>query len=433
MIIQIRNPFKLLKRSGTNNADMWKLWGFGNSTKSGETVSEERALRLSAVEACVRIISNQIAKSPKYLYVEDENGNLNLDKKNPLFYILSEQPTKLYNKFNYDRLMLSYRLLWGNSYAYIHRNRYNEPIGLTVLYPWCVSAQFNEGDLYYYNNDTRYADIPHILRPDELIHLKNTSTDGYVGKSPIRLHAESIGVSLASEAYGAKFFGNSGIPSGFLRVPGVLNAAQSKLMKETWENQTSGDNSQGTAVLGSGAEYMRLSVPPEEAQFLETRKYGIREIAQIYGVPLHMLADLERATFSNIEHQRIEFVSGTLTDYTTEIEWEEETKLLTKEQRITHEIRYDFTELLKGDANSVIDYVNKGISSGLFSINEGRKILGRNNVPGGEQRFINLQMLPIEDVRTFHMASKGIESKSDVVGFLKQTIDEHFIKNQNGK
>jgi HK97 family phage portal protein len=433
VLIKLRNPIQLLKRSTLANPASWMYNVFGNQTKSGEHVNEERALRLAAVDACVRIISTAIAKSPKYLYMEDAEGNLIHDKGNPLYFILSEQPTELYNKFNYDKLMLTYRLLWGNAYAYIHRNRYNEPEGLTVLYPWAVKPRFQSGKLYYQNTDTRYPEIPTILQPYELIHLKNISTNGYEGKSPIALHAETLGVTIASESYGAKFFGNSGIPSGFLQVPGPLNPQQAKLMKENWESQVSGEQSQSTAVLGSGAKYERLTIPPEEAQFLDTRKYGVREIAAIYGVPLHMLGDLERATFSNIEHQSIQFVSGTLTEYSTEIEWEEECKLLTKEQRMSHEIRYDFAELLKGDAQSVMNYAKDGLQNGIFSINEVRKMLGKNNVEGGDQRFINLQMLPIEQVSDFHMAQKGIETKEEnkeIIGFIQRELNKYHIMNK---
>jgi len=151
-------------------------------------------------------------------------------------------------------------------------------------------------------------------------------------------------------------------------------------------------------VLGAGAEFMRLMIPPEEAQFLETRKYGVREIAAIYGVPLHMLADLERATFSNIEHQSIQFVSQTLTDYTAEIEWEDECKLLTTSDRLTHEVRYDYTDLLKGDSNSQADFVNKLINTGVLTINEARKKFGWNSIENGDERFVNSGMQPLNKV-----------------------------------
>ena len=409
---------------------------FGTKSRSGEMVSEESALRLAAVAACVRIISNTIAGVPKYLLEESANGDLNPAKTNPLYFQLSEQPSELYNKYNFDRMMLTYRLLYGNAYAYIHRNQYNEPIGRTILYPWAISTIFENGKLYFYNSDTRYSDIPRVMEPWQIYHLKNTSIDGYTGKSPIRLHAESIGINIASESYGAKFFGNSAIPSGYIKVPTNINPAQRDQIKESWKKDSSGEASSGTAVLGSGADFVRLSVPPEEAQFLETRKYGVREIASIYGVPLHMLADLERATFSNIEHQTIQFVSGTLSEYTNEIEWEDESKLLTRDERLTHEVRYDYSNLLKGDVNSQMDYIIKGIQNGLFSIDDGRKFLGKNSVEGGNQRFINLQMLPIEQVSTFHMAGKQpveTKSNSEVVGFIKKQLDEHFILNKDGK
>lgn len=432
MQFEIRNPIRFLKRSDSQQGGYaWLADLFNRSTKSGTNVNELTALQLTAVAACIRIISTSIAKVPKYLLLEEENGDLIKDKKSQYYFQLSEQPSELYNKFNFDRMMLTYRLLWGNAYAYNHRNKYGEVYKRTILYPWAVYPVFMDGKLQYYNGDARYPEIPNVLKPHEIYHLKATSTDGYAGKSPIRQHAESIGINIASENYGAKFFGNSGIPAGFIKVPDQLSAAGAKQIKDSWMNQTGGDNQNGTAVLGNGSDFVRLSIPPEEAQFLATRQYGVREIASIYGVPLHMLADLERATFSNIEHQSIQFVSSTLTDYSSEIEWEDESKILTEEMRLTHEVRYDFSDLLKGDVNSQMDFVVKGIQNGLFSVNDGRKRFGENQVAGGDQRFIGVNMIPIEDIKNFYN-NKSTAPTQRQIGFAKELerlLEQQSIKN----
>jgi len=437
--IEIRNPFRFLsKRSQTSGLAypaQWFMDMFAPRNKSGQAVNELTALQLTAVAACVRIISTNIAKVPKYLLKEEENGDLIKDKKNPIYYQLSEQPSDLYNKFNFDKLMMTYRLLWGNAYAYNHRNKYGEVYKRTILYPWAVMPTFIDGQLLFYNSDTRYPEIPTVLKPYEIYHLKGISTDGYAGKSPIRLHAESIGINLASETYGANFFGNSAIPSGFITVPNTLTSTSAAQIKQSWKEQTSGTNQGDIAVLGNGSQFTQLSIPPEEAQFLATRQYGVREIASIYGVPLHMLADLERATFSNIEHQSIQFVSQTLTDYTAEIEWEDESKILTEAMRLTHEVRYDFSDLLKGDANSQMDFVVKGIQNGMFSINEGRKRFGENQVIGGEQRFIAVNMMPIEDAKKVSQLKLSQPPTQRTIGFLEQIekmINEQSIQNEHG-
>jgi len=440
VLINLRNPIQFLKRSQTSglaNPAQWFMDMFARRTNSGQNVNELTALQLAAVSACVRIISTTIAKVPKYLLEEKENGDLIKAKNQKLYYYqISEQPSDLYNKFNFDRQMLTYRLLWGNAYAYPHRNKYGEVYKRTILYPWAVQPTFIDGELYYYNSDTRYMDIPRVLRPYEIYHLKGISTDGYVGKSPIRLHAESLGVTLAAESYGGAFFGNSAIPSGLITVPGNLSPAQNKQMRDSWMDEYGNDNKGSVAVLGSGATFQAMSIPPEEAQFLETRKYGVREIAAIYGVPLHMLGDLERATFSNIEHQSIEFVKGTLTDYTAEIEWEDESKILTEAMRGDFEVRYDFSDLLKGDSVAQMTYCKDGIQNGIFSINDARKFLGHNNVEGGDQRFIGVNNAPIEDIKLIYQNKATQPPAQRTLGFLtelEQMIAEKQTQNSNGK
>lgn len=440
MLINLRNPIQFLKRSQTSglaNPAQWFLDMFARKTNSGQSVNELSALQLTAVTACVRIISTTIAKVPKYLLEEKENGDLIKAKNQKLYYYqISEQPSDLYNKFNFDRQMLTYRLLWGNAYAYPHRNKYGEVYKRTILYPWAVQAIFENGELYYLNSDTRYPEIPNVLKPHEIYHLKGISTDGYTGKSPIRLHAESLGVTLAAESYGGAFFGNGATPSGVLSFPGTVSQAQQAQYASSWYDAHSGSNKGSVAILGGGAEFKPISIPPEEAQFLETRKYGVREIAAIYGVPLHMLGDLERATFSNIEHQSIEFVKGTLTDYTAEIEWEDESKILTEAMRGDFEVRYDFSDLLKGDSVAQMTYCKDGIQNGMFSINDARKFLGHNNVEGGDQRFIGVNMAPIEDIKLIYQTKAGQPPVQRTLGFLtelEQMIAEKQTQNSHGK
>jgi len=225
VIIKLQSPisFKKEERNSLFNtvtsAGQWLVDWLGIQSKAGEVVSEQTALRLTAVAACIRIISTNIAKVPKQLYLESNNGDLTPDKRHPLYFQLTEQPCELYNKFQFDRQLLMYRLAWGNAYAYIHRDPTMKPTHRTILYPWCVVEVEQDGKLFYQVNDARYPEIPKIVPARDMYHIRNMSVDGYKGLSPIKLHAETIGVSIASEKYGAKFFSNSGIPSGFIRVP----------------------------------------------------------------------------------------------------------------------------------------------------------------------------------------------------------------------
>lgn len=438
-----------IRSSTLRNPAEWLFEAFGAWTsKAGVNVSEPSAVRLTAVAACLRIISNPLSSMPKYIYTIQPDGDRVRELNHPAYRVINN-PNKFINRIDFWRLMLTRRLAYGNAYAYIKRNEYFEPVELIPFKPGTITPYFWKEELIYYNTDTDYPSIPRVLKAHDVFHLHSTNLrDNFEGVSPIREHAESIGVAIAAEQYGAKFFGNSAIPSGFLKLPGEVNSSMAQTTKKQWKEQTGGDRQSDVAVLGNGAEFVRLSIPPEEAQFLETRKYSVEEIARIYDVKPHMLADLSRATFSNIEHLGIEFVKQTLWNYGVEVEEEINTKLLREEERTTTYCKFDYRELMQGDANTVADYLGKLISHGIYSIDDARLFIGENKVAGGDKRYINAAFMPIELVADFYTASinqkqpatrseilKLIESaqtlnnQQEIIGFRKE-LDDLLLKKE---
>ena len=428
-------------------------WG---SNKAGVTVNSETAARLTAVAACFRIISRPLAALPKRIYIEKPDGDKIVNQQHPANKVINN-PYQFINRYDFWRIMITNRLARGNAYAYIRRNAYYQPIELIPLAPGSTQPYFVNEKLLYYNFDPRYPSIPNILEPADVFHLRDVNSTnsgyGFEGLSPIAQHANSLGITIASEEYGAKFFGNSAVPVGFLKIPQNINQEQADAYKKAWKERLGGDNQNDIAVLGGSGEFVKISISPEEAQFLETRKYGVQDIARIYDVPPHMLADLDRATFSNIEHLAIEFVKNCLWGYAIEIEEEVNAKLLTEAERNTVCCKFDFTELLQGDANAVADYLGKLINNGIISIDEARLFIGRNKVAGGDKRYLNAALMPIEMIADFYQAtintknpatraelldiierSTSLKSQQEIIGFRKeldQLLQQKQIQNEH--
>ena len=213
-------------------------------------------------------------------------------------------------------LFRSHLLLYGNAYAQIIRNGKGEVIALYPLMPNRMSVDRDDKGHLYYQYQMQDSDAPTmkngtvILKPSDVLHVPGLGFDGLVGYSPIAMTKNAIGLAIATEEYGAKFFANGATPGGILEYPGTVKNPEA--VRESWKKGFSGNNSHKVAVLEEGMKYMPISISPNEAQFLETRKFQIDEIARIFRVPPHMVGDLEKSSFSNIEQQSLEFVKYTL-------------------------------------------------------------------------------------------------------------------------
>lgn len=315
---------------------------------------------------------------------------------------------------------MTHLLLWGNAYAQIIRNRKGEVVALYPLMPDRMKVDRDEDGQLFYEYQVSKAD-PSInttgtvrLHPQDVLHIPGLGFDGLVGYSPIAMAKNAIGMAIACEEYGAKFFAHGAAPSGVLEHPGVLKDP-SKL-RDSWQATFGGSaNSGKVAVLEEGVKYTPISIAPEQAQFLETRKFQINEIARIFRVPPHMVGDLEKSSFSNIEQQSLEFVKYTLDPWVSRWEQAMTKILLTPEEKKKYTIKFNVDGLLRGDYQSRMNGYAIARQNGWMSANDIRRLEEMDPIPeeaGGDLYLVNGNMLPLEKAGGFY---SGKEDDDEVL------------------
>ena len=309
----------------------------GGST-AGKAVNERSAMQMTAVYSCVRILSEAIAGLPLHLYIYTEDGNKVKAVEHPLYQILHDEPNPEMSSFVFRETLMTHLLLWGNAYAQIIRNGKGEVISLYPLMPNKMTVDRDQGGKLYYSYQRsneeaiQSKDSNVILKPSDVLHIPGLGFDGLVGYSPIAMAKNAIGMAIACEEYGAKFFSNGASPGGVLEHPGTIKDPQR--IRDSWQSTFGGSgNANKIAVLEEGMKFTPIGIAPEQAQFLQTRKFQIDEIARIFRVPPHMVGDLDRSSFSNIEQQSLEFVKYTLNPWV--VRWEQSIAraLLTPEEK----------------------------------------------------------------------------------------------------
>ena len=390
---------------------------FGRTT-SGKTVNERTALQTTAVYACVRILSETIASLPLHVYRYTEGGKTK-DTEHALYTILHDEPNPDMTSFVFRETLMSHLLIWGNAYSQILRDRSGQVIGLYPLLPDQMSVHRSEkGKLYYVYN--RYEeDNPNfqekgsiVLSQEEVLHIPGLGFDGLIGYSPIALAKNAVGMTLACEEYGASFFGNGANPGGVLEHPGILKDPAK--VRDSWNAVYQGTrNAHKVAVLEEGMSYKQIGIPPEEAQFLETRKFQINEIARLFRIPPHMVGDLEKSSFSNIEQQSLEFVKYTLDPWVVRFEQALKKSLLLPEEKKTHFIKFNVDGLLRGDYQSRMNGYAIGRQNGWLSTNDIRELEELNPISteeGGDLYLINGNMTKLKDAGGFMKTNQKGES-----------------------
>lgn len=378
-------------------------------TSSGKTVNERTALQTTAVYACVRILSETIASLPLHVYRYTEGGKAK-DTEHVLYTLLHDEPNPDMTSFVFRETLMSHLLIWGNAYSQILRDRSGQVIGLYPLLPDQMRVHRSEkGKLYYVYN--RYEeDNPNfqekgsiVLSQEEVLHIPGLGFDGLIGYSPIALAKNAVGMTLACEEYGASFFGNGANPGGVLEHPGILKDPGK--VRDSWNAVYQGTrNAHKVAVLEEGMSYKQIGIPPEEAQFLETRKFQINEIARLFRIPPHMVGDLEKSSFSNIEQQSLEFVKYTLDPWVVRFEQALKKSLLLPEEKKTHFIKFNVDGLLRGDYQSRMNGYAIGRQNGWLSTNDIRELEELNPIPpeeGGDLYLINGNMTKLKDAGGF--------------------------------
>lgn len=372
---------------------------FGSSL-SGKTVNERTAMQTSVVYACVRIISETIASLPFHTYRTTKTGKEKA-VKHDLYFLLHSEPNNEMTSFIFRETLVSHLLLWGNAYAQIVRDGRGRVLELYPLMPDRMKAERSDkGEIYYiYRKDGE----EYVLKNHEVLHIAGLGFDGLVGYSPIAMARNAVGLGLAVEEFGSKFFANGANPSGVLEHPGILK--DPKKVRESWNQLYSGtSNAHKIAVLEEGLQYKRIGIPPNEAQFLETRKFQLNEICRIYRVPPHMVADLDKSSFSNIENQSLNFVIHTIRPWLVRIEQAVNRALFTTEEKQQYFVSFSVEGLLRGDYASRMSGYSIGIQNGFMSPNDIRNLENMNLIPdeaGGNSYMINGAMLPLAMVGAY--------------------------------
>jgi len=368
--------------------------GWGAGSPSGMSVTASSALGYSAVFACVRILAESVAQLPLIIYERAGRARRRAEG-HYLHPILHDSPNEWMTAVEFRETMQGHLALRGNAYAQIEYDERGQVVSLFPLHPDSIWQDVLENGKRRYLYQLPGSGGMRWLAGEQVWHLRGLGSDGLRGYSPIGLHKRSIGLGLAADEFGARFFGNGARPGGVLEHPGKLTDPAHDRLRESWEESHQGlTKSHKVAILEEGLKYHQIGIAPDEAQFLETRKFNVTDIARIFRVPPHMVGDLERATFSNIEHQGIEFVSYSLGIWLERWEQSIQKNLMLAAERKRFYAEHLVDGLLRGDAQARNQSYAIGKQWGWLSTNDIREKENLNPIEGGDIYWMPLNMIP---------------------------------------
>jgi HK97 family phage portal protein len=390
------NPLNWFRRSSPENQatslekpGRWFVELFGASTKSGVQVTEETALGHSAVYACCNVLAETVASLPLEVYEKMPNGDNRLAEDHPVFELVNSAPNGFQTSYDFRSAGQICLGLRGNFYARVVRDGMMRPERLRPLVGDSVRPVLVDGDQIFYVISGEKEPVA----GDDIIHIKGISMDGVKGKSPIQCARESIGLGLSANNYSASLFSNGTRLAGYIEHPTKLTKEQADSLKDNWKaNNTGIENAGGVAVLQGGMKFVPTSMTADDAQFVQTMKLSVEEIARIYRVPLHLIGSLDKATFSNIEQQSLEFVIHTVRPLVKRWEQELNRKLFRIDERKRFSVRFNLDALLRGDSRARAEFYTKLFQVGALSSNDIRKREGMNPREGGDEYYVQLNM-----------------------------------------
>jgi len=393
-------------------------------------VSPDSALRLAAVYACVRVLSESMASLPLVIYQRRADGGKDKVTDHWLFRLLAKRPNRFQNPFEWREMLQGHLALRGNAYNQIITNAKGEVVELMPLHPDRIRLELLPSGEYRYRFTDRFG-TESVLPRGEVWHLRGLSSDGLMGMSPIELARENLGMALAAQDYGARFFANDAKPTGgWIEFPGSFKDSEAKkVFRESYQQAQSGANRGKVLVLENGMKFHEVGVTNKDAQFLELRKFQITDVARLFRVPPHMIGDLDRATFSNIEQQSLEFVMHTMTPWAERWEASIESELLLEGDDI--EVEFDFANLMRGDAASRASFYQSGIQNGWLTRNEARIAENLNPLEGLDEPLRPLNMVEestaedgaLDTEQAEDSVQEAIEPSDEAVARLRALID----------
>jgi HK97 family phage portal protein len=389
------------------------------ATASGLNVTPETALGVTAVFACIRVLAESVASLPLAVFRRLPDGRSKAKATDHYLYrLLHDQPNPEMTSFEFRETLMGHLGGWGNAYADIEVDGNGRVAALWPLLPNKMEKITREnGELiYHYRVPDSVGGRVRQLRGEFVFHLRGLGADGLVGYSPIKLHCQAIGLTQAAEQFGATFFKNNARPAAVLEHPGQLGDKAQENLRTSWEAIHSGlENAHRLAILEEGMKMHEVGIPPDDAQFLQTRKFQIPEIGRMYRMQPHKIQDLEHATFSNIEHQSIEFVVDTLRPWLVRWEQRIHSDLLLPRERDEFFAEFNVDGLLRGDIASRYGAYSVGRNGGWLSVNDIRERENMNPISGGDVYLQPLNMAPL--------AQAGAETEAlarEIVAYLNR-------------
>lgn len=366
-----------------------RLWGA--KSKSGVRVNQKSALGLSAVYGAVRILSETFASLPVHVHERRDNSR-NVANMHPVHSLLAVSPHSYYIPFDFKAAMLTWTLMRGNGYALIERNTDGTPAELLVLDSAQVTPVVGDDDVLRY----RVTGMRNLVEYEDMIHLKGLSFDGIEGKNPLEVARESIGRGIASQNYGSEVFENGSFLSGILTTDNPsIKPQQRSEMEDAWASRYQGAAGKGkTPVLTHGFKYQSIALNPRDAQFIESSRMTVEDVARIFRVPLHMLSHLADATFNNIETMSLEFVKYSLLPWVLKFEQECTRKLFTESEKGSYEVKMNVEGLQRGDFKTRTEGYAKMFGIGAMSQNDIRGLEDWNPIENGDTYYVPLNFTP---------------------------------------
>ena len=370
-----------------------QLFGMGIGTASGVAVNADTALRITAVMACIRVLSETIASLPLKVYKVLPDGGKEPDRNNPLWALLHDQPNRWQTSFEFREMLVGHVALRGNGYAEVVSTGGRGSAELIPMHPDRVTPFWAPGGgrAYEYAPPSGPS---RVLLQDEVLHVAGMGFDGLRGLDPIAYAREAMGLAVATEKFGAKFFANDARPGVYLQHPQMLSAEAAKRLKDAWELRHSGaENSHKAAVLEEGMTVQQIGVDPDHAQFIESRKFQVTEIARFFRIPPHLIGDLDRSTNNNIEQQSLEFVIHTIRPWLVRFEQAIRRDVMSDADKRTRVVEFDVNGLLRGDLQSRYAAFSAGRSGGWLSVNDIRRMENMNPIDQGDIYLQPLNMV----------------------------------------
>jgi HK97 family phage portal protein len=371
--------------------------GGGEKAYTGKLINEKKALRLTAVFACIRVLAETVASLPLLVYARRDDGGKRPAPEHRLYPILHDEASPELTSLVFREALMGHVAGWGNGYAEIERDGAARPLGLWPLLPDRTHAKRDRDDGLFYVTHVKGKPIP--LNPENVLHIPGLGFDGLKGYSPLAMAKQAVALGLAAEEFGARFYGQGSRPSGFITGPKAMSDPAYERLEKKWMSAHGGlENSHRAAILEEGFEWKPMGIPPEEAQFLETRKFQIEEIARIYRVPLVLLQHTEKSTSwgSGVEQFMLAFVIHTVRSWVVRWEQELNRKLFSRQERGRFFAEFKLDGLVRGDLKSRYEAYAQGRQNGWLSANDIRRLENMDPVEGGDVYLVPINMMPAE-------------------------------------